>query len=60
MAIDPCCYITDLSSKTNSNDETTLELDSHTGTCILGRNALIFLDFNRPVVIQGFDQTLGT
>jgi hypothetical protein len=26
--------------------ETTLELDSHADTCVLGRDALIFLDFD--------------
>jgi hypothetical protein len=37
-----------------------LELDSHADTCVLGRNALIFLDFDRPVCVQGYDPTLGT
>ena len=58
LAIDPQCYITDLSSKINSNDETTLELDSHADTSVLGRNALMFLDFDRPVCVQGYDPTL--
>jgi hypothetical protein len=26
----------------------------------LGRDALIFLDFDRPVCVQGYDPTLGT
>ncbi len=50
----------DLSSKLNSNGETTLELDSHADTCVLGHDALIFLDFDRPVCVQGYDPTLGT
>jgi hypothetical protein len=47
----------------NINDltgETTLELDSHADTCVLGHDALIFLDFDRPVVVKGYDPSLGT
>jgi hypothetical protein len=29
----------------DSNYETTLELDSHADTCVLGRDALIILDY---------------
>ena len=43
-----------------SNGETTLELDSHADTCVLDCNALNFLDFDRPVCVQGYDPTLGT
>ena len=39
---------------------TTLELDSHADTCILGKHALITLDFNRPVSVIGYDEALGT
>ena len=60
MAIDPQRYITDLSSKINSTGETTLELDSHADTCVLGRDALILLDRERPVVVEGYDPSLGT
>jgi hypothetical protein len=58
--IDPQRYLNNLSSTINSNGETTLELDSHTDTCILGCGALVFLDFDRPVCVQGYDPTLGT
>jgi hypothetical protein len=47
----------------NINDltgETTLELDSHAVACVLGHDALIFLDFDRPVVVKGYDPSLGT
>ena len=47
----------------NINDltgETTLELDSHADTCVLGRDALIFLDYDRPVIVEGYDPSLGT
>jgi hypothetical protein len=40
--------------------ETTLELDSHTNTCVLGRGALITLDYNRPVSVVGYDESLGS
>jgi hypothetical protein len=56
MAIDPRQYITDLSTKIKSigETETTLELDSHADTCVLGRDALIFLDYDRPVIAKGY------
>jgi hypothetical protein len=44
----------------NSNGETTQELDSHADTCALGCNALIFLDYDRPVVVKGYNPALGT
>ncbi len=60
MAIDPGHYITDLSSKRSPTGETTLELDSHADTCVLGCDALILLDYNRPVIVKGYDPSLGT
>jgi hypothetical protein len=45
---------------TDSVVETTLELDSHADTCVLGRHALITLDYNRPVSVTGYDASLGT
>ena len=42
------------------NYETTLELDSHADTCVLGRDALIILDYQRPVTVVGYDESLGT
>ena len=51
------CYAT----KTNDQSyETTLELDSHADTCVLGRHALIILDHNRPVTVMGYDESLGS
>ena len=35
----------------------TLGLDSHANTCVLGHNALIILDYNRPVSIVGYDMS---
>ncbi len=60
LAIDPKRFITDLSTKVNSIDETTLELDLHADTCVLGCDALIFLDYERPVVVEGYDPSFGT
>ncbi len=40
--------------------ETTLELDSHTNTCVLGQDALIILDYQQPVSIVGYDESLGS
>ncbi len=60
LSIDPKWYINDLSTKINSIGETTLELDSHADTCVLGFDALILLDYNRPVIIEGYDPSLGT
>ncbi len=60
LAIAPRQYITDFSTKLNSYGETTLKLDSHTDRCVLGRDALIFLDFDRPVVVESYDPLLGT
>ncbi len=60
LSIDPTRYITDLSTIINSIGETTLELDSHADTCVLGHDALILLDYNRPVRVEGYDPSLGT
>jgi hypothetical protein len=60
LSIDPERYITDLSTKINSIGETTLELDSHADTCVLGRDALILFDIDRPVIVEGYDPSLGT
>jgi hypothetical protein len=60
LAIDPRCYITDLSTKVKSIGETTPELDSHVDTCVLGLDALIFLDYDRPIVDESYDHSLGT
>jgi hypothetical protein len=60
LAINPRRYITDLSTNINSIGETTLELDLHADTCVLGRDALIFLDYDRPVIVKHYDPSLGT
>ncbi len=60
LAIDPRRYITDLSTKVNPFGETTPELDSHAETCVLSHDAFIFLDYERPVVVKGYDPFLGT
>jgi hypothetical protein len=61
IVLDSARLITDLSTKLdNPNGETTLELDSHADTCVLGRDALIIRDYNRPVEVYGYDPNLGS
>ncbi len=60
LAIDSRQYITDLNTKIDSIDETTLELDSLADTCVLGCDALILLDCDRPVIVEDYDFPLGT
>ncbi len=53
--------VKNVSYKINDSDyETTLELDSHADTFVSGRNALIILDYQRPMTIVGYDESLGT
>ncbi len=59
--VDPCRKVSNVTiGMTDSVVETTLELDSHASTCVLGRHALITLDYNRPVSVTGYDASLGT
>ncbi len=44
--------------KVDGNHETILDLDSHANTCVLGCDALIILDYNRPVSVVGYDESL--
>jgi hypothetical protein len=60
LHIDQQRIVKDVHYKLDGNDEMTLGLDSHANTCVLGYNALIILDYNRPVSIVGDDQPLGT
>ncbi len=32
----------------------------HADTCVLGHDALIFLDYDRPIVVEGYGPSLGT
>jgi hypothetical protein len=52
LSIDPKRYIIDLSTKINSIGETTLELDSHADTCVLGCDALIFLTMTDQLLLR--------
>jgi hypothetical protein len=31
------------------------DLDSHSGACVVGKEALTFLDFDRDVTVSGYD-----
>jgi hypothetical protein len=60
LSIDPKRHITDHSTKINSIGEATLELDSHPDTCVLSCDALILLDYDKPVIVKGYDPSLST
>ena len=49
-----------VASVVHNNKGTTLELDSHADTYVLGGGALVVADFNEPVNVQGYDPSLGT
>jgi hypothetical protein len=55
LHIDQRCIVKDVCYILDSNHETTLELDSHANTCVLGCDALTILDYNRPVSVVGYD-----
>jgi len=57
IAINPVCRV---SSMTTSKIDMLLELDSHADTCVLGRNALVILDYQKIVHVTGFNPLLGT
>jgi hypothetical protein len=46
LNLDQRRIVKDISYKLESNYDTTLELDSHANTCVLGCDALIILDYN--------------
>ena len=52
--------VSQVASVVRNDKETTLELDSHADTSVLGGGALIIPDFNEPVNVQGYDPSLGT
>ena len=35
------------------------ELDNHADTCVVGDNALITHDFDRPVLVSGYDKSVA-
>ncbi len=60
LQIDQQRIVNDVRYKLDGIRETTLELDSHANTCVLGHGALIILDYNRPVSVVGYDESLGS
>jgi hypothetical protein len=48
LQIDQRHIVNDVHYKLDGIYETTLELDSHADTCVLGQGVLITLDYNRP------------
>ncbi len=57
--IDPTKNATNLTTKLNPHGMTTLELDSHSDTCVLGRDFPVILDYDRPLQVVGYDPALG-
>ena len=43
-----------------ASNETTLEIDNHADTCVVGKQALIIYDYEPPVSVQAYDPSLGT
>ena len=43
---DPTQTVTGLTTKLNPHGMTTLELNSHADTCVLGRDCLVILDYD--------------
>jgi hypothetical protein len=60
LNLDQQRIVKDVGYKIESNYETTLELDSHADTCVLGHDALIILDYDQPVSVVGYDKSLGS
>jgi hypothetical protein len=60
LHIDQQRIVKDVCYKLDGKHETTLELDSHANTCVLECDALIISDYNRPVSIVGYDESLGS
>ncbi len=60
LNLDQQRIVKDVGYKLESNYETTLELDSHANTCVLGQDALIILDYQQPVSVVGYDESLGS
>jgi hypothetical protein len=56
LNLDQQRIVKDIGYKLESNYETTLELDSHVNTCVLGCDALIILDYQQPVSVVGYDK----
>ena len=55
---EPTRTVTNLTSKINPHGMTTLELDSHADTCVLGRDCLVILDYEIPVQVVGYNPAL--
>jgi hypothetical protein len=60
LNLDQQRIVKDIGYKLESNCETTLELNSHADTCVLGHDALIILDYNQLVSVVGYDESLGS
>ena len=43
-----------------ASNKTRLEIDNHTDTCVVGKQALIIYKYERPVSVQAYNLSLGT
>ena len=48
-----------LSSLASNDIDKSLELDSHTDTCVIGKDCLILSDYEIPLTVYGYDRYLG-
>ena len=53
-------HVANVAAVASNDKETTLELDSHSDTSVLGRGGLFIADLNEPVNVQGYDPVLGS
>ncbi len=60
LHIDQQRTVNNVCYKLDGKYETTLELDLHANTCVLGHGAFIILDYNRPVSVVGYDESLAS
>ena len=51
--------VANVAKVTHNDKETTLGLDYHTDTSILGNGSLVVSDFNEPVNVQEYYPVLG-
>ena len=54
-----CPRAAQVASVVHNNKETTLELDSHADTSVLGGGALVVADFNDPVNNVKYDYVMA-
>jgi hypothetical protein len=59
LNLDQQRIVKDIGYNLERSYENSLELDSHADTCVLGCDAINILDYNQPVFVVGYDESLG-